>query len=254
MANLSIAFPNKTEDEKRHIAKGFYQNLIDTFIETIKLLSASDTAIARRVECHSQDVLNNLHPEVKYVQLVSGHFFNWEFANYCIARFTKYKLLAVYMPIANRSIERLIFKLRCRYGTVLLPATRFKSAYIEYADVPHAIGLVGDQNPGDENKAYWMNFFSRPAPFVRGPEKNAKLSNAAVVYGDFYKTKRGYYRIDLKLITTQPNEFKDGYLTRTIIDCVEAAIQKRPSNYLWSHRRWKHRYQPDKHEPLIANT
>jgi KDO2-lipid IV(A) lauroyltransferase len=37
MSNLAIAFPEKTEQEKVRIAKDFYRNFIDTFIETIKL-------------------------------------------------------------------------------------------------------------------------------------------------------------------------------------------------------------------------
>src|SRR5215212_9824580 len=40
--NLDIAFPLKSKDEKSTIAKRFYKNLTDTFIETIKLLSMSE--------------------------------------------------------------------------------------------------------------------------------------------------------------------------------------------------------------------
>ena len=35
MKNLLIAFPERTEKERKLIAKKFYHNLIDTFIETI---------------------------------------------------------------------------------------------------------------------------------------------------------------------------------------------------------------------------
>jgi KDO2-lipid IV(A) lauroyltransferase len=48
MQNLSIAFPEKTEKEKRVIAKKFYHNLIDTFIETIKMFSVSTPWLDRR--------------------------------------------------------------------------------------------------------------------------------------------------------------------------------------------------------------
>lgn len=254
MQNLSIAFPDKTEAERIAIAKAFYKNLIDTFIETIKLISISDRELKKRIVCDTQHVLNDLHPQVQQVQLVSGHFFNWEFANYCICLFSKYPFLGVYMPVANKSINRLISKIRCRYGTILLPATDFKNAFLTYKDQPHAIGLASDQNPGNASNAYWMYFFSKPAPFVKGPEKNARLYNAAVVYGDFYKTKRGYYRVDLQLITARPNDFEEGQLTRLVTDCVEAAVKQRPANYLWSHRRWKYEYNSATHGALIVPT
>ncbi len=48
MQNLTIAFPQKTEDEKIKIAKQFYKNFCDTFIETIKFISASSTFFEKR--------------------------------------------------------------------------------------------------------------------------------------------------------------------------------------------------------------
>ena len=46
--NLQIAFPEKTEKERRLIAKKFYHNLIDTFIESIKMISVSDKALEKK--------------------------------------------------------------------------------------------------------------------------------------------------------------------------------------------------------------
>src|SRR5688500_12055140 len=47
--NLHIAFPEKTEKELEIIARKFYHNLLDSFIETIKLLSADKRFLERRV-------------------------------------------------------------------------------------------------------------------------------------------------------------------------------------------------------------
>ncbi|MEK7226252.1 MAG: lipid A biosynthesis acyltransferase, partial [Bacteroidota bacterium] len=49
MSNLSIAFPEKTEQERKKIAKKFYHNLVDMFIETIKMISASQKFLNKRV-------------------------------------------------------------------------------------------------------------------------------------------------------------------------------------------------------------
>src|SRR5215203_4386514 len=45
--NLTIAFPNKEEEEKIEIAKKFYHNFTDTFIETIKLISGDKNFVDR---------------------------------------------------------------------------------------------------------------------------------------------------------------------------------------------------------------
>src|SRR5690606_28379679 len=48
MDNLAIAFPEKSGTERKQIAKRFYRNFIDTFIETIKLFTASKKFILER--------------------------------------------------------------------------------------------------------------------------------------------------------------------------------------------------------------
>ena len=48
MSNLEIAFPDKTQAERGRIAKKFYHNFIDSFIEVIKLVSAGDDFLQRR--------------------------------------------------------------------------------------------------------------------------------------------------------------------------------------------------------------
>ena len=47
MANLSIAFPEKKIDERIIIAKDFYKNFVDNFIETIKVTSASKSFLTK---------------------------------------------------------------------------------------------------------------------------------------------------------------------------------------------------------------
>ena len=46
--NLEIAFPEKTAKERLKIAKQFYHNLIDSFIETIKFISITPKAAFKR--------------------------------------------------------------------------------------------------------------------------------------------------------------------------------------------------------------
>ena len=45
IGNLLQAFPEKTEQERKKIAKQFYLNFTDNFIEVIKLVSASPAFI-----------------------------------------------------------------------------------------------------------------------------------------------------------------------------------------------------------------
>jgi KDO2-lipid IV(A) lauroyltransferase len=250
MKNLLIAFPEKTEKERVRIAKDFYHNFIDTFIEIIKLMSVSEKELVKRFSSN-YEVVDALYDTGVNVQLHGGHFFNWEFINLGLSRKSKFPFVVVYMPVSNKSFERLIIEQRTRYGTILVPATQFKTKFHEYVKSRYALALVADQNPGSPDSAYWTPFFNRVTAFVSGPEKGAKLNNTAVVFGDFYKVKRGYYRIDFELVTTTPREMENGEITKKYVAFLEKTIRKNPANYLWSHRRWKWDFDQEKHGHLL---
>ncbi|MEP7279004.1 MAG: lysophospholipid acyltransferase family protein [Bacteroidota bacterium] len=244
MFNLDIAFPEKSSLEKTQIAKAFYHNFADTFIEIIKMLSMSAADSAHRIT-GDYSGLEQAYKSGKNIQLHAMHSFNWELVQWTVARNIKIPFLGVYMPFSNKVVNQFFFKLRQRHGTILIPATSFKAAFAELLQQnPHyALALAADQNPGNLHSVYWLYFFGRPTAFVAGPEKGARAKDTAVVFVNFYKTRRGHYHFTSTLATTTPNELPDGEITRRFVRYVEAAIRQRPSNYLWSHRRWKHSWK-----------
>ncbi len=57
--------------------------------------------------------------------------------------------------------------------------------------------------------------------------------------------------MEFSLLTTNPNEMKEGEITKKFISFLEDYIRKHPSNYLWSHRRWKWQFDEKKHGHLV---
>jgi KDO2-lipid IV(A) lauroyltransferase len=249
--NLLIAFPEKSDGERTRIAKDFYHNFTDAFIETIKLLSTSDKEFSKRFTSNIE-VLNALYEEHPDVQLMAGHFFNWEFINFGAAKYGKYPFVGVYMPVTNKAFDKIMYDMRSRYGTILVSAVDFKNKFHEMVKSPYAIGLAADQNPGSPLNAHWVNFFGRLTPFVLGPEKGARQDNLPVLFGHFYKTKRGHYHLNFEIVTMTPLAFEPGQLTQLFANHVEKAIRLKPSNYLWSHRRWKFEYDAEKYSHLVV--
>ncbi len=246
MSNLLIAFPEKTEAERIRIAKDFYRRFVDNFLEVIKLISISEKELNKRFVCN-YDVINNLYDTGVNVQLNLGHFFNWEFGNMAYAANLKYPLVVVYMPIKNKVLDRLFLHFRKRFGSKMIAATNFRNEFAPFAKNRYVLGLVGDQNPGSPENSYWANFFGRLTPVVKGPERGAKLNKAAVVMCNFWAVKRGYYQSELVLLTTDPNSLPNGAITKKMMEFIEESIRRHPSNYLWSHRRWKWQYDEEQH-------
>ncbi len=242
--NLSIAFPEKDSGERVAIAKQFYKNLVDNFIETIKMISLTKKQFLKRCDGNFE-VLENLISNGKNIQLQGAHQFNWEYGNWILAMKVNLPVAAVYMPIINKTLNKIFLKVRGRFGAVMVDATNYSKNMKKVARLQHALALVADQNPGVPSTAYWLNFFNRPAPFLTGPEKGAIRGNNAIVFTRYVKLKRGHYFFENNIITDNAVELTPGELTRKFRDFIQDAISQDPSSFLWSHRRWKHAYKDE---------
>lgn len=244
MDNLRLAFPEKSDAERVRIAKKFYRNLIDSFIEVIKLLSASERFLQRRFSM-DVSVLKELHAQGRSCQLHLGHTFNWEWGQLVLTGLTDYKILVVYQPISSGFFEKLLYRLRTRTGNVFLPATNMREAIQPYLASQYLLGLVADQAPSNPAQSWWMDFFDHPTPFVAGPEKGARASGLPVVFAYMEKPRRGYYHATLKLGCQDASALCEGELTRSYVHFLEDVIRRNPDMWLWSHRRWKHTWKKE---------
>ena len=244
MNNLQIAFPEKSEKERIKIAKEFYHNLIDTFLESIKFITISKKQIEKR-SSGEFDLINNLAAKGLNVHIMAGHQFNWEYANLLYSMNLSVPFVGVYMPISNKILDKIFFRFRKQYGTVLIPATDFKNKMHAIFNTQYSLALAADQNPGDPINAYWMNYFGKPTPFVTGPSRGAVKNNTAVVIVGFKKIKRGHFHFSTKLLAENGSLHSPEHLTVLYKSELERIVRNDPANYLWSHRRWKYEWKPE---------
>jgi KDO2-lipid IV(A) lauroyltransferase len=249
LSNIKLAFPEKTDKERMRIAKDFYHNLIDTFIETIKLITASQKFLDKRFK-GNWELINSLKEDGRPIQLHIGHNFNWEWGNAVAAPRISLPWLGVYMPISNKIFDRLFIHLRSRTGTKLLRATHMAEDFLPYRNTRYVLGLAVDQSPGNPSNAWWVNFFNHPTPFVKGPAKAAILNDTIVIFAFIYKPRRGYYEVVFSIGTTTPKNETEISLTLSFVHYLEEVIRKYPSMWLWSHRRWKHSWKEEYGEVL----
>jgi KDO2-lipid IV(A) lauroyltransferase len=242
--NLNIAFPEKTVQEKKQIEKRFYKNFIDNFIETLKILSGGEQYAAAHLEMDNT-ILEEQFRKGKKLQFHLGHNFNWEMANVGSTHYLSYPVIVVYLPVQSKIFDKIMLKLRSSSNNILVPATDMKNAMIPYRNKQYLLVLVADQVPADVSKAYWLNFFGRPTPFLRGPERGAVAGNLSVAFGQIYKEKRGHYKLEYELCTSDAAALEKGELTRKYARFLENVIRQHPEVWLWSHRRWKREWKPE---------
>ena len=241
---MQQAYPEKTDEEINRLAKRFYHLFIDSLIESIKLFSTGKKFLDKHVRM-DLSLLDKLAAENKSCQMHACHQFNWEYLNLALVYRMKQPLVAVYMPIKAKALNKIFYDLRTRYGTVMLPATDMKNRFAAWRNRLHVLTLVADQNPGNVANAFWFQFFNKPAPFIPGPERYARDKACPVVLTYSRVIKRGYYSMHFELLTDDASTLPEGELTRLYIKRITEIINEQPHNWLWSHRRWKHEWKEE---------
>jgi Kdo2-lipid IVA lauroyltransferase/acyltransferase len=244
MANLLQSFPEKTEQERKKIAKKFYRNFVDHWTETLKLLSCSKRTLNKMATANF-DVFHQLHATGKSVQVNLGHFFNWELMTVHTGINQPYTFLTVYLPQSSEIWNRLVLYVRGKWGNPLLSSSDMARAIIPWRKKQYLLALGADQRPELPENTYWLNFLNRPAPFVKGPEKFARGQGIPVVMMTTTLIKRGQYHFDYFLLADDPKSLPDGELIRRYVRHLEENIRLQPELYLWSHKRWKHQWKPE---------
>lgn len=238
--NLLHAFPEKSPQEIAHIQKAFYRSFCDQWIETIKLLSISRKELNRRIT-GNWEVFEQLNAAGKNTYALLGHTYNWEWANVVCQYNAPQQFAGIYLPVSNQAFDRLMQKIRSRSGGWLISMKAIKTGLQQVQGTRHIIGMIADQNPSDPDVAMWLPFMHREAPFFRGPEQMARRAKGAVVFAGIQKVKRGYYRITLEKKWDDASVTETGDITRAYVAFMEQQLRAQPENWLWSHRRWKHK-------------
>lgn len=244
MTNLRDSFPEKNKKELEAIARKFYRNFTDNWIETIKLLSIGKKALSKRITSNTE-IFNQLYAEGKSVQINLGHFFNWEIMTLYTGISQPFTFLTVYLPQNSKITDRLFIHLRSRWGNPQLAATDMARAIIPWRKKQYLLALGADQSPANPLAGYWLYFMHRPAPFLKGPEKFARIQNVPVVMMTTTKPKRGHYHFEYFLLAENLKDLPDGELIRRYVKHLEENIRLQPEIYLWSHRRWKHPWRDE---------
>lgn len=238
-SNLKRSFPDKSDDEIRSLRHKFYHHFTDILAEGIKNLSISEKELKKRFVVKNTELMVQLYDDKKSVLLVSGHYNNWEWLITSQNLLFQHQALGIGMPMTSKFWDKKINDRRQRFGMKVINSKNFKSAIEDHRDVPIAILVLSDQSPPDSRKSYWMNFLNQQTAVLFGAELMAHEHNFSVVFFHTRKIKRGYYEMDLKLITDEPRSMKWGEITEIHAKELENIINEKPEFWVWSHKRWK---------------
>ena len=238
--NLLLVFPEKSNKERNAIARKFYQHLCDIIFETIKSLTISEKEISRRFQYENIEMLNDLYKKDKSVLLMCGHYASWEWSGILNDQMP-YQGYAVYKKLDNPYFDRLVKKIRGRFGAGIITNKKIVAELFRNSrkNIKSVTLILSDQTPKLGAFKHRDTFMGIDVPVFTGTEELAKKLDFSAVYLKIRKVKRGYYSASFVSLAENPSDFKDYDITRLFLDEIEKQIMEAPEYYLWSHKRWK---------------
>ena len=241
-ANLALALPHLSDEERLIIEKKSYQHLCDMFLEMIKTLTISPDQMNKRFVVTNIEVVKEYENKGKSIMLIASHYASWE---WLITMNQKLSLrgVGVYKKLANKYFDKLVRDIRSKYNTQLVQTDKTIPLISENQKkgIQCVYGLASDQSPKVDRIFHWNSFMGVEVPVHTGPEMLAKKYDMTVVFAKVKKVKRGYYELTIIPLSDNPKSVPNFGITHSYIKEVEKQIYEAPEYYFWTHNRWKHR-------------
>jgi Kdo2-lipid IVA lauroyltransferase/acyltransferase len=244
LGNLRNSFPEKDPNEIRKIMNRYYRNLADIIAETIKLRSISAAQLRERVVFDKIEILNHAFQYHDNVIIALAHRGCWEWIGQALGLVSPLTGYGITKPLSNKYFNDYMEFIRNRFN----PGSTINFLYTYRTLLRHkkeghvAFYLIAaDQTPHIDEINYWSNFLNQDTPFYLGIEKMAVSLDVPVVFLDIHRVGRGRYKVDFQNITYEPKKTASLEIMEKYIRLLEDSIRSDPSNWLWSHKRWKYK-------------
>ncbi|WP_246601837.1 lysophospholipid acyltransferase family protein [Hymenobacter profundi] len=241
--NIRNSFPEKTEVEVAATGRAFYRHFAQVMVEILKLRTISAKELGRRVRFTNPELIEPLFEAGRTVLTLGSHAGNWEWILSGAAVRFPGRADGVYKPLSSPFFESFMYELRTRTGAVLVPMRNTLRHLLSTRGEGRALSLLTDQAAGPRDSPYWTTFLHQDTSFYTSADRLAPQLQAPVFYVSIQRARRGYYDITITLLYDgyAPIEKGSYPIAEDFARLLERDIQAAPAQYLWSHRRWKHK-------------
>jgi len=229
-------FPNQiSHQDKQKIIKNMWSNYGKTFIEYIflKKFRYQDNYVV----LENEKILNKILIDKKPVIFVSGHFANFEIMSMEIVK-KGIDLAAIYRPLNNIFLNPLMEFLRKKY----VCANQIKKGRggvreaMNYIKKGTSVALMIDQRVSEGEK---IELFKHLAYTTTLPSQLALKYNLSIVPVFIKRSENNNFKLTF-WSPIKSSDFKDKYqLTKKLNEELEKMIILNPSQWIWTHERWK---------------
>ncbi|ALD21499.1 lysophospholipid acyltransferase family protein [Hymenobacter sp. DG25A] len=243
LENLRNSFPEKTEAEHKKLAKQFYRHFAQLMVEILWLRQASPEELSRRVSYPNKHVITDQLAKGRSLLALGSHEGNWEWILTSGALQINAPAVGVYQPLNSPFFDDFMYKLRTRTGAELVTMRETIRYMAASQDRQQLLCMLSDQSPSNAKNRYWTQLLHQETGFYTGADRLAAQFQLPVVFVSIRRKRRGYYEVVLTELydgntPLDPNQHR---ITEAFARAMEKDIRAAPADYLWSHRRWKHK-------------
>lgn len=243
LESLSVAFPEKTREEKKKIARDFFIFMIQGGLELLHFFRNPSNLKGIRVE--NKEYLEEALKKQKGVILLTAHIGNFPLMALKLAE-EGFAVNFVTRPMRDKKAGDYLHDLRTKAGVKTIysyPKKACVSGIITSLRQKEIVIIQMDQNFG--TGGVWVKFFGQLAATPVGPVVFALRTGAAVVPVYIYRENEGNHCIKFfpeeELILTQDKDETILLNAIKFTSLIENWIKHVPSQWGWIHRRWKSR-------------
>ncbi|MFC6101364.1 lysophospholipid acyltransferase family protein [Olivibacter domesticus] len=236
--NITRSFPDKRYGEIHAIVKKFYACFIAYFAEIIKSTSVSAAVLDKKLVFENLDLIDQYINSGRNVIACLGHCGNWEMLNFMSYKM-RHEIYAVYKPLKSATMNKLMIRLRSRFGMKLIPDRTVIRHVLSKNSDPAVYLFLADQCPQIKEEKYKFTLLNQETYFFSGMEKLARTGRTAVIYLHITQLSKGNYKIACIPVSSKAESTNDGEITQKYVDLLTENIKEEPYGWLWTHKRWK---------------
>lgn len=242
--NLKLAFPEKSDAERKQLLLGCFRNLGRVLGMFAKISSSSPDDLREMFEISGLEQLENVKAMNRGSIRFTAHLGCWELTSFGPS-LHGYPFSFLVRRLDNPMIEQLVDGARTRFGNQTVDKLSAARGMLKIIRTNGTIGLLIDLNTLDA-EAIFVDFFGVPASTTFVVAKLALRTEAPIVpiFAPWDESKKKFtVQVHPPLIPqpTGDEEADIRALTTELSLLVENAIRRNPDQWLWIHRRWKTR-------------
>ena len=233
--NLRIFLKNNSQFNEKKIISEMWKNYGKTFIEYIYLnqLRKNDS----HINLIGEENLSSILKDKKPVIFVSGHFANFELMSMEITK-RDIKLATIYRPLNNIFLNPFMEYLRKTFvckNQIKKGINGVRDA-INFIKNDHSIALMIDQRVSEGDI---INFFNEDALTTTLPAQLALKFKLNIIPVFIERKNNDTFNIEFKRPINSKNFQNKILLSNELNKVLEQMIIKNPSQWIWTHDRWK---------------